>query len=67
MLATLRTSLESSIMSCPATMAVPLVGTERPISMRMVVVFPAPLGPRNPKTSPLLTSMFSSLTATKSP
>src|SRR5687767_7498824 len=28
----------------------------RPTSMRMVVVFPAPLGPRKPKTSPAWTS-----------
>src|SRR5581483_8902846 len=30
----------------------PAVGRIRPTSMRMVVVFPAPFGPRNPKTSP---------------
>src|SRR4051794_13444085 len=31
---------------------VPAVGRMRPTSMRMVVVLPAPLGPRKPKTSP---------------
>src|ERR1035438_6773091 len=35
--------------------------------MRIVVDLPAPFGPRNPKTSPLLTSRFSRSTATKSP
>src|SRR5213083_95519 len=30
----------------------PAVGRMRPTSMRMVVVFPAPFGPRKPKTSP---------------
>ena len=31
----------------------PAVGARRVISMRMTVVLPAPLGPRNPKISPL--------------
>jgi len=31
----------------------PLVGCDRPQIMLIVVVFPAPLGPRKPKTSPL--------------
>jgi hypothetical protein len=30
----------------------PLSGSERPTSMRMVVVLPAPLGPRKPVTVP---------------
>src|SRR5208337_1568935 len=35
--------------------------------MRMVVDLPAPLGPRKPKTSPLLTARLSRSTAVKSP
>src|SRR3979411_1003944 len=35
----------------------------RPSSMRSVVVFPAPLGPRKPKTSPRCTSRSSESTA----
>ena len=35
-----------------ADRARPEVGSVRPRSMRMVVVLPAPLGPRNPKISP---------------
>src|SRR3954464_5317448 len=34
----------------------PAVGLMRPTSMRMVVVFPAPLGPRKPKISPCCSS-----------
>ncbi len=34
-----------------------------PVIMRMVVDFPAPLGPRNPKTSPLSTVNETPLTA----
>jgi hypothetical protein len=30
----------------------PELGRMRPTSMRIVVVFPAPFGPRKPKTSP---------------
>src|SRR5690349_5012263 len=49
------------------TVALPLVGVSRPQSMRMVVDFPAPLGPRNPKISPRATSRFTRSTATNSP
>ncbi len=45
----------------------PEVGLSRPHSMRMVVDFPAPFGPRNPKTSPLRTVRLSRSTATKLP
>ncbi len=38
--------------SLPATNASPEEGSRRPQSMRIVVVFPAPLGPRKPNTSP---------------
>ena len=40
-------------MSCPATCPLPEVGVMMPQSMRMVVDFPAPFGPRKPKISPL--------------
>ncbi len=39
----------------PATDADPEVGDTSVLSVRTVEVFPAPLGPRNPKTSPRLT------------
>jgi hypothetical protein len=38
--------------TCPATRALPLVGWTRPVSIFRVVVLPAPLGPKNPTTSP---------------
>ena len=38
--------------TCPATRALPLVGWTRPVSILSVVVLPAPLGPKNPTTSP---------------
>jgi hypothetical protein len=36
----------------PATVAEPEVGASRVPSVRTVVVFPAPFGPRKPNTSP---------------
>jgi hypothetical protein len=33
----------------------PEVGFKKPVSMRRVVVFPAPLGPRRPRISPFRT------------
>src|SRR5512143_4057607 len=53
--------------SKPATVPVPADGLTRPQSIRIVVDFPAPLGPRKPKISPRATSRLMSLTATKSP
>src|ERR1041384_4775697 len=41
----------------------PSVGGIKPVIMRMVVDFPAPFGPRNPSTSPLLTLKDTSSTA----
>src|SRR2546430_176508 len=38
--------------SKPQIVTLPAVGLIKPTSMRMVVVLPAPLGPRKPKTSP---------------
>ncbi len=40
-------------MRTPATVPVPSVAMARPVSSRSVVVLPAPLGPRKPKTLPL--------------
>src|SRR5690606_3002155 len=54
-------------MSNPATVARPDEGTDRPHSMRMAVVLPAPLAPKNPNISPLYTSNVIALVAMKSP
>src|SRR5579871_353426 len=53
--------------SRPPTVAEPEVGRSNPQSMRMVVDFPAPLGPRKPKISPRRTSSVTWSTARKSP
>jgi hypothetical protein len=37
-----------SVTGAPATLAVPLVGRVSAVSIRIVVVLPAPLGPRKP-------------------
>jgi hypothetical protein len=50
-------------MSCPFTVAVPLVGFSNVESMFRVVVLPAPLGPRKPKISPCFTLKHILLTA----
>src|SRR5215831_10744285 len=44
--------------------ASPLVAFTNPSNTFIVVVFPAPLGPKNPKTSPARTCRFKFLTAT---
>ena len=44
----------------PSTSMVPAVGVTRPSSIRIVVVLPDPLGPRNPKTVPTGTSRLRS-------
>ena len=51
----------------PKMRALPLVGWSRSSRMRMVVVLPAPLGPRNPKTSPASTEIVTSSMPTTSP
>src|SRR3954463_13371614 len=53
--------------SNPPKYAFPLLGARSPANMRMVVVFPAPLGPRNPKTSPSSTLKERLSTARRSP
>jgi hypothetical protein len=47
-----RTSSESRKTSYPATRAVPLLAGMKQDRMRMVVDFPAPLGPRKPTMVP---------------
>ena len=42
----------SALKGMAAILAVPDVGTSRVPSVRTVVVFPAPFGPRKPNTSP---------------
>ena len=54
-------------MSKPTTLPVPLVGWLSPVSMCIAVVLPAPLAPRKPKISPLLTVKEMSSTARKVP
>ena len=49
----MRSFFETSVASFPSTMARPLVGNKSPNSSLMVVDFPEPLGPSNPKISPL--------------
>ena len=48
------TSIGCSSTSKPATLAVPSVGGRKHVRMRMVVVFPAPFGPRKPTIWPFL-------------
>ena len=53
--------------SCPVISIKPDVGLASPVSMLIVVVFPAPFGPRNPKTSSFSTEKLTFFTALKSP
>ena len=53
--------------SIPNTSTVPLVGRESPSTMSMVVVLPAPLGPRNATISPGWISRSMPRTACTSP
>src|SRR4030042_6515500 len=47
--------------------AVPLSGFITPVSILIMVVLPAPLGPRKPKSSPVFTSKLTRSTANNSP
>ena len=60
------TSSGCSKTSKPDTLTVPLVGGRTPVRMRMVVVLPAPLGPRKPRISPDCTWKLTSSTAFRS-
>ena len=53
--------------SKPHTLAIPADGAKYPVSIFIVVLFPAPFGPRKATTSPLRMEMFKSSTAIKSP
>src|SRR5579872_3089682 len=50
------TSIGCSSTSKPATVALPSEGGRKHVRIRMVVVFPAPLGPRKPTICPFCTS-----------
>src|SRR5687768_14771161 len=54
-------------MSTSPTITRPAVGRRKPVIIRMVVVLPAPLGPRRPSTSPGWASKLTSSTATVAP
>src|SRR5688572_18713392 len=53
--------------SWPATRADPPLGVSNPVSIRIAVVFPAPLAPRKPNTSPCRTSKEMRSTAVNVP
>ena len=63
----LRATRDWETMSYPATVTLPLLGGMYPVIIFIVVVFPAPLGPRNPKTSPGSTRKEMPVIAGKSP
>src|SRR5438874_9458280 len=58
------TSRGFSSTSKPATLALPSVGGRKQVSTRIVVVLPAPLGPRKPTICPFSTSKEILSTAT---
>src|SRR5579863_6713547 len=58
------TSMGFSMTSKPATLAVPSVGGKKHVKTRMVVVLPAPFGPRKPTICPFSTSKEMLSTAT---
>src|SRR5581483_9651765 len=58
------TSIGCSSTSNPATVALPEVGGKKHVSTRIVVVLPAPLGPRKPTICPFSTSKEMLSTAT---
>src|SRR4051812_25485630 len=58
------TSIGCSSTSNPATVALPAVGGRKQVSTRIVVVFPAPFGPRKPTICPFSTSKEILSTAT---
>jgi hypothetical protein len=62
-----RALMVSCSISWPKMVAVPEVGLDTPVKIRMVVVLPAPLGPKKPKVSPSPTEKLISLTAMREP
>jgi len=61
------TAWGSSRMSCPSSFTEPSVADRYPVMMFIVVDFPAPLGPRNPRISPRFTVKFRRSTASRCP
>src|SRR6202451_35363 len=61
------TSSAFSTRSSPRIRMRPALGASKPVSILIVVDFPAPLVPRKPKNWPPATRRFTSCTATKSP
>ncbi len=61
-----RTALASRTMSWPSIVAVPLVGESVVVRIEIIVVFPAPFGPRSAKNSPARTSNEMPSTALRS-
>src|SRR6266508_1727538 len=62
-----RTSVCCVVGSSPSSSSDPVVGRSRVVSILIVVVLPAPFGPRNAKISPGRTSNETSLTAVTVP
>src|SRR5215469_14245116 len=60
-------SSDDAVNLCPRISISPAVGSSRPVSILIVVDFPAPFGPRNPKNCPGATLNVTSSTAVKSP
>src|SRR6185437_7289086 len=60
----IRARIAGSRQSRPRMRAAPAVGKVNPIRSLRVVVFPAPFGPRKPKTSPAGTSKWNGLSPT---
>src|SRR4030042_941432 len=54
-------------MSLPSNIIFPRVGRRKPVTRLKVVVFPSPLGPIKPTSSPLLIFRSNSLTAASPP
>src|SRR5687768_15471705 len=63
----LRASMLCVKTSKPAIFALPDVGGRNPVRIFIVVLLPAPLGPRKPTISPFSTSNEMSFTAVKEP
>jgi len=62
-----RAAIVSCSISWPKIVAIPEVGLDTPVKMRMVVVLPAPLGPKKPNVSPSPTEKLISLSAVIEP
>jgi hypothetical protein len=61
-----RTRRASATTSWPSTLALPPLGTSRVISILMMVVLPAPLGPSRPNSSPSAIAKLTPRTASTS-